>query len=79
MAGSTGESPRQLVMLMGVLRSLTDQMDGTTVDANDVADLAVTVVSAQVQPPAAENQFPSWHNFTELTSITYGRPGGHRG
>lgn len=54
-------------------------MDGTVVDPDDVADLEVTVVSAQIQRPAAEDEFPSWHNFTELASVTHGRPGGHRG
>ncbi|KAF2173735.1 hypothetical protein M409DRAFT_16009 [Zasmidium cellare ATCC 36951] len=54
-------------------------MDGTAVNAEDVADLAITVVSAQVQPSEAEDEFPSWHNFKELKSITHGRPGGHRG
>ncbi|KAK4498075.1 hypothetical protein PRZ48_010731 [Zasmidium cellare] len=54
-------------------------MDGTTVDADDVADLSITVISAQVQPSAADDKFPSWHNFSELKSSTNGRPGGHRG
>ena len=57
---------------------LTDcfQFDGTQVPIGDVADLTITVVGAEVEPAAAADQFPQWGDFTELTTITQGRPGG---
>jgi hypothetical protein len=46
------------------------------VDPKDVADLEITVVSAEVAPPETEDGFPEWSNFTLLTKITEGRIGG---
>lgn len=31
-------------------------------------DLTVAVVHAHVQPAKAEDEFPSWHDFTELVT-----------
>ena len=50
--------------------------DGTEVPAEDVADLSVTVITAQVKPAASADQFPQWSDFTKLTRITQGKPGG---
>lgn len=50
--------------------------DGTQVAVEDVADLSVTVITAQVQPALSADQFPQWSNFTVLTRITHGKPGG---
>ena len=52
------------------------QFDGTEVAVGDVADLRVTVFSAEVEPASSEDQFPQWSNFTLLASITQGKPGG---
>ncbi|KAK6385189.1 hypothetical protein LTR65_009590 [Meristemomyces frigidus] len=50
--------------------------DGTQVPAEDVADLTISVVSAEVQPACAKDEFPQWGDFTVLTSVTQGKPGG---
>ncbi|KAK5135710.1 hypothetical protein LTR08_004696 [Meristemomyces frigidus] len=50
--------------------------DGTQVPVGEVADLTITVVGAEVEPAAAADQFPRWGDFTELTTITQGKPGG---
>ena len=50
--------------------------DGTQIPAEDVADLTVTVVTAQVKPAASEDEFPEWSDFVKLTHITQGKPGG---
>ncbi|SMQ51746.1 unnamed protein product [Zymoseptoria tritici ST99CH_3D7] len=50
--------------------------DNVEVDLNDVADLSITVVSAEVTPPTCESEFPSRGNFTLLTHITKDRVGG---
>ncbi|KXL44734.1 hypothetical protein M433DRAFT_166430 [Acidomyces richmondensis BFW] len=50
--------------------------DGTQVPVEDVADFMITVVSAQVEPPSSNNAFPKWGAFSELASITEGKPGG---
>lgn len=50
--------------------------DGTEVPAEDVADLIVTVVTAQAKPASSADQFPQWSDFTKLTRITQGKPGG---
>ena len=50
--------------------------DGTRTPAEDVADLTVTVVTAQVKPAASADEFPTWSNFVKLTHITQGKPGG---
>ena len=42
----------------------------------DVADLTITVVSAEVEPASAADEFPTWGDFTVLTNVTEGRPGG---
>ena len=55
---------------------LISQFDGSDVPAENVADLKITVVSAQVKPAASDDQFPQWSDFTELTRITRGKPGG---
>lgn len=52
------------------------KFDGTPVSASNVADLTVTVVSAEVQPAVEIDQFPTWTNFEELTRITRGKAGG---
>jgi tyrosinase len=50
--------------------------DGTQIPAEDVADLTVTVVTAQVKPAVSADEFPTWSNFVKLTHITQGKPGG---
>ena len=50
--------------------------DGTEVPAEDVADLMVTVVTAQARPASSIDQFPQWSDFTKLTRVTQGKPGG---
>jgi tyrosinase len=52
------------------------QFDGVEVDMNNVGDLSITVVSAEVTPPATEDAFPEYNNFTQLTQITKDRLGG---
>ena len=54
----------------------TKQFDGTPIAAGDVADLTVTVISAEVEAAASIDEFPSWSNFEKLTRITRGKPGG---
>lgn len=51
-------------------------LGGTEVPAEDVADLTVTVVTAQVKPAASADEFPQWSDFVQLTHITQGKPGG---
>ncbi|KAK3683147.1 hypothetical protein LTR37_020509 [Vermiconidia calcicola] len=53
-----------------------DMFDDTEVFAEDVADLSVTVVTARVLPAASEDAFPQWSEFTEISGITRGKPGG---
>lgn len=50
--------------------------DNTAVAPEDVADLMVTVVTAQVKPAASSDEFPDWGDFVQLTRITQGKPGG---
>ena len=50
--------------------------DGSEIPAEDVADLTVTVVTAQVKPAASVDEFPQWSDFVPLNSITQGKPGG---
>lgn len=52
------------------------QFDGSEVPVEDVADLTVTVVTAEVEPASSADEFPEWSNFTKLTRITHGKPGG---
>ena len=54
------------------------QFDGTPIAADDVADLSVTVVSAEVQPATSIGEFPKWSSFEKLTCVTRGKPGGYR-
>lgn len=53
--------------------------DGTEVPVNDVPDLSVSVVQAQVQPAAAPDEFPTWGAVTALVNVTGDRAGGHDG
>lgn len=50
--------------------------DDSDIPAKDVADLAVTVVTAQVKPAASSDEFPEWSDFVPLNRITQGKPGG---
>ena len=50
--------------------------DGSEIPAEDVADLTVTVVTAQVKPAACSDEFPQWSDFVPLNSVTQGKPGG---
>lgn len=50
--------------------------DGSEIPAEDVADLTVTVVTAQVKPAVSADEFPQWSAFKKLTHITQGKPGG---
>jgi tyrosinase len=50
--------------------------DNIEVAPEDVADLMVTVVTAQVKPAASSDEFPDWGDFVQLTHITQGKPGG---
>ncbi|KAK4997599.1 hypothetical protein LTR66_003012 [Elasticomyces elasticus] len=52
-------------------------MNGTEFPLDQVPDLSITVVSAEVEPAATVDDFPQWGNFTELTEITHARVGGH--
>ena len=46
------------------------QFDGTLVPVEDLGDLVVTIVSAEVQPASSIDQFPTWSSFTELHQAT---------
>ncbi|KAK4892683.1 hypothetical protein LTR49_028562 [Elasticomyces elasticus] len=50
--------------------------DGSRIPLEDIGDLTITVVSAEVEPASATDQFPTWGDFTVLTSITEGKVGG---
>ncbi|KAK3674597.1 hypothetical protein LTR78_005683 [Recurvomyces mirabilis] len=50
--------------------------DGTTVSPEDLEDLMITVVSAEIEPADSVHQFPKWGDFTVLTNVTEGKPGG---
>jgi len=52
--------------------------DGTEVEIVNVPDLSVSVVSAEVTPAAAADEFPVYGAWTALTNVTAGRPGGHQ-
>ncbi|GAB7347588.1 hypothetical protein MBLNU459_g4469t1 [Dothideomycetes sp. NU459] len=53
--------------------------DGTEVPVANVPDLSVSVVQAQVEPAAAEDEFPTWGAVTALVNVTANRAGGHDG
>ncbi|KAK5684305.1 hypothetical protein LTS10_004172 [Elasticomyces elasticus] len=50
--------------------------DGSRIPLEDIGDLTITVVSAEVEPASATDQFPTWGDFSVLTSITKGKVGG---
>ena len=50
--------------------------NGNQIPLEDVADLSVTVITAQVNPASSADEFPQWYNFRELTRITHGKLGG---
>ncbi|KAK5114494.1 hypothetical protein LTR62_002429 [Meristemomyces frigidus] len=50
--------------------------DGTGVPTTELADLMITVVSAEVEPAESAEQFPRWGDFTVLTNVTEGKAGG---
>jgi len=52
--------------------------DGTVVSPEDVADLSVSIVISDVQPPANDNELPVWGHFEGLPDITSGKKGGHQ-
>ena len=52
------------------------RMDDTYVPNGEVQDLKVSVVSSVVQEAEAEDEFPTWGDFTVHTGITDGRSGG---
>jgi tyrosinase len=61
------------------LKWRVSMLDGGQVPIEQLAnDLTVTVVTAEVQPATADDNFPVWGQFTELTNITQGKPGGCR-
>lgn len=45
------------------------QFDATRIACEDVADLSITIVSAEVQPAIADDAFPQWGNFTKLKAF----------
>lgn len=51
-------------------------MDGSEVPAEEVPGLSLTVVTAEVQPASAPDDFPQWGSFSVLANITEGKPGG---
>lgn len=51
--------------------------DGTEVPVENVPDLSISVVKAQVQPAGALDEFPTWGQVTALVDVTAGRVGGH--
>lgn len=51
-------------------------MDGTILDAANVSDLSITIVSARVNPAVNDDDFPSWSDFRELKAVTEGKVGG---
>ncbi len=54
------------------------QADGTDVPRDQVPDLKVSVVSAEVTLPTAMDELPVWSDdYTVHVDITDGRPGGH--
>lgn len=55
---------------------MVGQFDGTPVPAAEVNGLVVTVVSAEVVPPASEEEFPTLRAFETLEGVTRGKPGG---
>lgn len=52
------------------------QFDNSQVPVEGFSDLVITVVTAEVEPAASHNQFPTWGNFTELHNVTHGKAGG---
>ncbi|KAK5168744.1 uncharacterized protein LTR77_006053 [Saxophila tyrrhenica] len=50
--------------------------DGTQIPPDSVADLTITVITAKVQPAESVDDFPQWSEFTEVTRVTQGKPGG---
>lgn len=45
------------------------QFHATAVACEDVADLSITIISADVRPAAADDEFPRWGNFTRLNAF----------
>ena len=53
------------------------QVDGTEVPAAQVPDFTIAVVSTEVLPPTAANEFPTWSdNYTVHDKVTDTKPGG---
>ena len=51
-------------------------MDNRDVPRDQVADLKVSVVSAQVQAAQSDDEFPKWSELKVERDITDGRPAG---
>ncbi|KAL8967389.1 MAG: hypothetical protein Q9183_002944 [Haloplaca sp. 2 TL-2023] len=51
-------------------------MDDKDVPRDQVADLKISVVTADVQAAEADDQFPVWGDFKVQTDVTNGRPAG---
>ena len=52
------------------------QMDDKDVPRDQVSDLKISVVTANVQAAKADDQFPVWGEFKVQTDVTNGRPAG---
>lgn len=52
------------------------QFDGSEVPVEDLSQLTITVLTAQVEPAATNEDFPAWGDYTVLTNVTQGQPGG---
>jgi hypothetical protein len=53
------------------------QADGTVVDASDVPDLVISVISVEMQPATSIDQFPTVVNEpTTHTDVTAGKSAG---
>ncbi|KAK0283610.1 hypothetical protein LTR35_006069 [Friedmanniomyces endolithicus] len=68
--------PTVTTYLLDNLQWRVGDFGGSEIPVEDVADLTITVVSAEVEPASAADEFPTWGDFTVLTNVTEGRPGG---
>ncbi|KAK0868258.1 hypothetical protein LTR87_014249 [Friedmanniomyces endolithicus] len=70
------DTPTVTTYLLDNLQWRVGDFGGSEIPVEDVADLSITVVSAEVEPASAADEFPIWGDFTVLTNVTEGRPGG---
>ncbi|KAK3069943.1 hypothetical protein LTR53_011321 [Teratosphaeriaceae sp. CCFEE 6253] len=52
------------------------QFDGAQIPLTSIGDFTITVVSAEVEPASASDQFPTWGDYTVLSDVTQGKLGG---